>query len=179
MSKVCRICANPSWPEQVQSWVHEGVTDRAIARRLSIGKSLVTRHPVNHIIKPLAHTLAIAERGAAVQRQRHEIATTAAADAPTPAQFVEAFFGLKAQADKLQRIEDRLERVAVLAEESASPNAVAQMAAQQLRSVEVGNRLAGIGGYGTARANNSAQLRPIVATATPARSNYCRQDDIG
>ena len=73
---------------------------------------------------------------------------------PRPHQFVEAFFGLKAQAEKLQRIEDRLERVAVLAEESASPNAVAQVAAQQLRSVEVGARVAGVGGYGTARATD-------------------------
>jgi hypothetical protein len=156
MSKVCRICANPGWPEKVQAWVNEGVADRVIARSLSIGKSLVTRHRVNHIIKPLEHTLAIAGRGASAHRQRQEIAAAATSDAPTPAQFVEAFFGLKAQAEKLQRIEHRLERVAVLAEESASPNAVAQVAAQQLRSVEVGAKVAGVGGYAPARAADQA-----------------------
>src|SRR5215469_5976964 len=38
----------------------------------------------------------------------------------------QAFFGLKAQAEKLQRIEDRLERMASLAEQHQSANGVAQ-----------------------------------------------------
>ncbi len=152
MSNPCRICSHPGWFEQAGVWASEGLSDREVARRLGVDKSLVTRHRQRHVITPLKHRLAIAGKGDAPRRERQQLAAAAASDAPTPAQFVEAFFGLKAQAEKLQRIEDRLERVAVLAEESASPNAVAQVAAQQLRSVEVGARVAGVGGYATARA---------------------------
>ena len=78
-------------------------------------------------------------------------------DAPTPAQFVEAYFGLRAQAEKLQRIEDRLERMAALAEESKSLHGVAQVAAQQLRSVEIGAKVAGTGGYAAQKGGNDGQ----------------------
>ncbi len=46
----------------------------------------------------------------------------------------------------------------MLAGESASPNAVAQVAAQQLRSVEVGAKVAGLGGYAPARAADQATV---------------------
>jgi poly(3-hydroxybutyrate) depolymerase len=156
MPNPCRICTNPEWAEQTRIWVTAGVADREIGRRLGIDKSSVMRHRKNHVIAPLQHQLAIAGKGAAPRQAHALLAAAAASDAPIPAQFVEAFFGLKAQAEKLQRIEARLERVAVLAEESASPNAVAQVAAQQLRSVEVGARVAGVAGYGSGRATDQA-----------------------
>ncbi len=60
---------------------------------------------------------------------------------------VAAALGLAAQAAKLERIEQRLERVAVVAETAGSPAGVATIAAQQLRGVEVGSRLGGIPGF--------------------------------
>ncbi len=144
------------WADQAENWVREGIADREVARRLGVDKSLVTRHRQRHVIAPMQHQLAIAEKAAAPQRQRQRLAAAASADAPTPAEFVEAFFGLKAQAEKLQRIEDRLERMAALAEDNQSPNGVAQVAAQQLRGVEVGAKVAGVGGYAPARAADQA-----------------------
>jgi len=135
MANLCRICVNPAWTEKADRWAREGIADREVARRLGIDKSLVTRHRERHIIKPLRNQLAVASKGASLQRERKELAAAAASDAPSPAQFVEAFFGLKAQAEKLQRIEERLERMAELAEQGGSPNGVASLAAQQLRSV--------------------------------------------
>lgn len=150
MSNPCRICCKPGWSERADQWACEGVSDREVARRLGVNKSLVTRHRRRHFVAPMQHQLAITEKGATAQKQRERLAAAASVDALTPAEFVEAFFGLKAQAEKLQRIEDRLERMAALAEESQSPNGVAQVAAQQLRSVEVGAKVAGVGVYAPA-----------------------------
>jgi hypothetical protein len=151
MSNPCRICCDSKWSEQAGQWAREGVSDREVARKLGIDKSIVSRHRTRHVLAPMQHQLAIADKGATPRRHREDLAAAASADAPTPAEFVEAFFGLKAQAEKLQRIEDRLERMAALAEGNQSPNGVAQLAAQQLRSVEVGAKVAGVGGYGAQR----------------------------
>ena len=160
MTNPCRICANPEWLEKANTWAREGVSDREVARRLGLNKSLVTRHRQNHVIKPLQDQLAIAGKGAPAREKRRQLAAAAATDAPPPAQFVEAYFGLRAQAEKLQRIEERLERMAALAEETKSPHGVAQVAAQQLRSVEVGARVAGTGGYGAQKVStgNGAEV---------------------
>ena len=129
MARTCVICARSDWEAKASNWAHEGVSDREVARRLGCDKSSVTPHRTNHLIKPLQDQLAIVSKGVPSRQKRRELAAAAVADAPTPVQFVEAFFGLKAQAEKLQRIEDRLERMASLAEESRSPNGVAQIAA--------------------------------------------------
>ena len=127
MANPCRICANPAWTEKANNWVKEGVSDREVARRLGCDKSLVTRQRQNHFIKPLQDQLAIAAKGAAPEKQRQELAEAAAVDSPTPAQFVEAHFGLRAQAEKLQRIEERLRRMVAVAKESKSPLCVTQV----------------------------------------------------
>jgi hypothetical protein len=56
----------------------------------------------------------------------------------------------------LERIESRLERMAVTAEANQSAQGVAVLSAQQLRGVETGARLAGIGGFAPARAADQA-----------------------
>jgi hypothetical protein len=160
MPRPCLICSSELKTAKAAELMAAGLSDQAVANVLNeIDRSspamsymAVSRHRRLHIVKTAQERLAIVTKGNAARRDRTQVAAAAAADAPTPAQFVEAFFGLKAQAEKLQRIEDRLERMAALAEESQSPNGVAQVAAQQLRSVEVGAKVAGIGGYGTQRA---------------------------
>jgi hypothetical protein len=175
MPRPCLICSSKARLKKAAELIAAGCPDQAIANALNrlghrtrargaaeqtprpttslpMSYMAVSRHRRLHVLKVAQDQIALVGKGRAARLHRERLAAAGASDAPTPAQFVEAFFGLRAQAEKLTRIEDRLERVAVLAEESASPNAVAQVAAQQLRSVEVGAKVAGVGGYAPARA---------------------------
>jgi hypothetical protein len=129
-----------------------GATDQAIADKLGgMSRMAVARHRQNHVIKPAQDRLALISKGAGPRQERQQLAEAAAADAPSPQAFADAFLGLKAQAEKLAAIEARLERMQALAEAGKSLNAVAQLSAQQLRAVEVGAKLSGAGGYAPAR----------------------------
>jgi hypothetical protein len=151
MPRPCLVCTHPD-RNAIETLICTGASDYDVGRRFDLERVSIGRHRRLHLIKPAQDRLAILARDSAERQRRQELATTAAsADGPSPAEFVEAFFGLKAQAEKLQRIEDRLERMASLAEDNQSPNGVAQVAAQQLRSVEVGAKVAGVGGYGAQR----------------------------
>lgn len=154
MSNPCRICSDPSWSEQAGHWALNGVSDREVARRLGIDKSLVTRHRQRHVIAPLQHRLAIAGKGDVPRQEREELAAAASSSAPSTKAVVAAAIGLQAQVKKLEVIEGRLERMATVAEAGQSPTSVATLAAQQLRGVEVGSRLAGIGSYAPQRASD-------------------------
>jgi hypothetical protein len=140
----CQICANPKLAKKTDTWATQGMADREVARRLRLDKSAVNRHRLRHIVKPAQDRLALVARDRPARQERQQLAAAASSDAPSPQQFVEAFFSLKAQAEKLDRIEQRLERVAVVAETNGSASSVAQLSAQQLRSVEVGARLSGL-----------------------------------
>jgi hypothetical protein len=125
-----------------------GATDQAIADKLGgMSRMAVARHRQNHVIKPAQDRLALISKGAGPRQERQQLAEAAAADAPSPQAFADAFLGLKAQAEKLAVIEARLERMQAFAEAGKSSNAVAQLSAQQLRAVEVGAKLSGAGGY--------------------------------
>jgi hypothetical protein len=151
MPRPCLVCTHPD-RSMIEAMIDTGASDYEVGRQFDVERVSVGRHRRLHLIKPAQDRLAILARGSAERQQRRELAATASSsDTPTPSEFVEAFFGLKAQAEKLQRIDDRLERMASLAEQQESPNGVAQLAAQQLRSVEVGARVAGVGGYAAQR----------------------------
>jgi hypothetical protein len=91
------------------------------------------------------------------QRQRRTDQVTAI-EQGDPVAIASAMLGIAAQAAKLERIESRLERMAAAAEAGRSPTGVATLAAQQLRGVEVGSRLAGVGGYAPSRTANQAPV---------------------
>jgi hypothetical protein len=160
MPRPCLICSDHQKLTKAAELIVAGNSDQAVANALNaltpdiapMSLMAVSRHRRLHIMKPVQDRLTVVSKGAAPRRERQQLALAAASGAPTPQQFVDAFFGLKAQGEKLQRIEDRLERMATLAEDSKSPGSVATVAAQQLRSVETGARLAGVGGYVPARA---------------------------
>jgi hypothetical protein len=147
MPRTCSICCDTKKQRIAAEMLAEGATDQAVAAQIGVNRMAVARHRHNHVIKPAQDRLAIVSKGAAPRQERQQLAAAAASDAPSPKDYAEAFFGLKAQAEKLSRIEERLERMAALAEAGTSANTVAQLAAQQLRGVEVGARLAGAGGY--------------------------------
>ena len=147
MARPCSICCCENKRQTAADLIASGATDQVIADHLGVGRMAVQRHRINHIIKPTQDRLAIVAKGAPARQERQQIAAAAAAGAPSPQQVVDALLGLQAQAAKLQGIEDRLERMAAVAETNNSTNGVAQLAAQQLRGVEVGAKLAGVGSY--------------------------------
>ncbi len=134
-----------------------GATDQAIADKLGgMSRMAVARHRQNHVIKPAQDRLALISKGAGPRQERQQLAEAAAADAPSPQAFADAFLGLKAQAEKLTAIEARLERMQAVAEAGKSPSAVAQLSAQQLRAIEVGAKLSGAGGYAPAKSADAS-----------------------
>ena len=155
MPRPCLICSDNAKLAKAAEMIAAGSSDQAVATALNaltpgapaMSLMAVNRHRRLHIMKAAQDRLAIVAKGATQRQERQELATAVASGAPTPQQFVDAYFGLKAQAEKLQGIEDRLERMATLAEGNKSPTTVATVAAQQIRSVETGARLAGVGGY--------------------------------
>lgn len=153
MAQPCLICSNSEKTKLAAELISAGLSDTAVAARLGgTSRAGVQRHRTNHIIKPAEQQLAIIGKGTALRQDRQQLAQAAAADALAPQAIVDALLGIKAQAEKLGAIEARLERMATLAEAGKSAGGVAQLAAQQLRSVEVGAKLAGVGGYAPGRA---------------------------
>ena len=158
----CLICSNNAKMAKAAELILAGSSDQSVANTLSamtpnlppLSEMAVSRHRRNHILKVAQDRLAIASKGAAPREERKQIAKAAAADTPTVQEFVDAFFGLKAQAEKLQRIEDRLERMAALAESNESATGVAALAGNQLRAVETGAKLVGTGGFATPKMAN-------------------------
>jgi hypothetical protein len=144
MPNRCRICCDPKLSAQAQMWALAGVADREVGRRLGLDKSLVNRHRIKHILEPLQHQLALAGRGAEPQRQREKLAAAVVAGEPSTQDLVEAVLGLRSQMAKMSAIEQRLERMAAVAENQGAATVVAALAGQQLRGVEVGARLASL-----------------------------------
>ena len=64
---------------------------------------------------PPQDRLAILAKDADARRERQQLAAAASAEMPSAADFVDAYFGLRSQVEKLERIEQRLERMAVAA----------------------------------------------------------------
>jgi hypothetical protein len=98
------------------------------------------------MLAPTRHRTALLAKDREARRERKELAAAAASDAPSTAALVEATLGLGAQIGKLNSIEERLERMAAAAEASQSTQGVAVLSGQQLRGIETGAKLAGVGG---------------------------------
>jgi len=118
----------------------------------------VFRHRRAHVLTPAQHRSAVIQKDREARQKRQERATAASSNAPDTQTLVESVLGLRAQTEKLAAIEQRLERMSALAEAGASAQGVAQLTAQSLRSIEVGSRLAGVGGY--APGTDSGQTEP-------------------
>lgn len=108
----------------------------------------VGRHRRAHLVAPLRAAVAALDRGREIGQQR---ADQSAAIAQADPLAIAAALSLPRQVEKLVAIETRLERMAAVAEAGQSPASVATLSAQQLRGVEVGSRLAGVGSYAPQR----------------------------
>jgi hypothetical protein len=146
MSRPCLVCCHPQ-RGAIETLLSAGTSDRKVARQFNIERVSLGRHRRHHILKPAQDRVAILAKDTEERRQRRELSQAAAADTPSTAALLEATLGLRRQVEKLCAIEARLERVAGAAEAAGSPTGVATIAGQQLRSVEVGSRLAGLPGF--------------------------------
>jgi hypothetical protein len=149
MPRVCKICAYPD-QEAVKAAFASDATDRQLAQRFGVSHMAIGRHRRAHIVGPLKAAVAALDKGRA-ERQRRE-QQLAAIEQGDPVAIALAAFAMPQQLGKVTQVEQRLTRMADAAEAAGSAAAVAQLAGQQLRSVEVGSRLVGAGGYGAPRA---------------------------
>jgi hypothetical protein len=163
MAYPCRICTSPHRAAIDAAMSEPGISDCEISRQFGIPQSSVQRHRTRHVIKPMQDKLAIIARDTAEQRQRQELAREASSNDPSIAAQIEARLGMKAQMAKLDRIEARLERMAEASEQAGSPIGVSQVSSQQLRAIETGAKLGGIGGYKPVSAIPQGAERNVVS----------------
>ena len=129
MPRHCLICSSDGKASKTAELISQGLSDQAVANALNalspeqppMSLTAVSRHRRAHILKVAQDRLNIVSKGSQARWEREQLAITAKSDPPTPRPFVDAFFGLRAQGEKLQRIEDRLDSMASMAEESRSP----------------------------------------------------------
>jgi hypothetical protein len=140
MANICKLCARPD-QDVVRAAFASGATDRELAQQFGVSHMAIGRHRRAHIVGPLKAAVAALDKGRTELEQRTQ--QLAAIEQGDPVAVVAAMFGAAAQARKLQRVEERLERVAAKAETDEAPQHVATLSAQQLRSIETGARLAG------------------------------------
>jgi len=141
------ICSNSSRTEKAAELFANGLSDQAVANALNamapgqppMSEMAVSRHRRAHILKPTQDRLALLGKDREARRERQELTAAAASDTPSTEALIEATLRLRAQTEKLGAIEQRLTRMSDAAEASSSASGVAQLSAQSLRAVEVGN----------------------------------------
>jgi hypothetical protein len=165
MPRPCVVCSRAD-RQEIDALIGTGASDYEVARQFGIERVSVGRHRRQHVIKPAQDRLAILTKDADARRERQELAAAAGSNTPSTQALVEATLGLRRQVEKLSAVEERLERMATLAEGAGSSGGVAQLAAQQFRGIETGARLAGIGGFVSASQSvgqpNTAPVFSIV-----------------
>jgi hypothetical protein len=149
MPRPCIVCCRTD-RSSIDALIATGASDYEVGRQFSIERVSVGRHRRQHVIKPAQDRLALLAKDSAARRERQELAAAVASDSPSTQALIEATLGLRAQMAKLTSIEQRLERMATLAEGAGSSGGVAQLAAQQFRGIETGAKLAGVGGFAPA-----------------------------
>jgi hypothetical protein len=146
MAQLCKICVNGA-REAIDQLICSGVSDAQIGRRFGLLRVCVLRHRKNHLIPANQHRTAILEKERKAREERQQLAAAAAADTPSIEVLIEQNLSMRAQIASLSEVKADLRHGATIAREAGSPAAIAQVAGQQLRHVEVSSRLGGTGGY--------------------------------
>jgi hypothetical protein len=144
VANICKVCRLPD-QNVVRAAFASGASDRQLAQRFGVSHAAIGRHRRAHILAPLKIAVATLDKGHTAHQQREQ--QLAAIEQGDQVAIALATFGMPQQLDKVSKVEQRLERMAAAAETASSSTGVAQLSAQQLRSVEVGSKLAGTGGY--------------------------------
>jgi hypothetical protein len=154
------VCSHTN-RQAIEGMLSDGLPDPEVARRFGIERVSIGRHRRHHLLPVVRDRAALLAKDAPARVEREQLAAAAASDTPPVQALVEATLGMRRQMEKLDAIEQRLERMAAAAETASSSAGVAQLSAQQLRSVEVGSRLAGTGGY-----KSPSVVSPMAEKAT-------------
>jgi hypothetical protein len=177
MGRPCTICESIDNTRLAAEMIAAGASDQAIADRIGgVHRMAVNRHRRSHVMVPAS---ALAQVAAQAEPATHDAprpaafpegapalpvasASLVAPTATAPQDIVNAALGAPRQAEKLVRIENRLERMATLAEQNGSPGQVAAIATAQLRAVETGAKLAGVGGFAPQKADGGGN-QPVFS----------------
>ena len=161
MGQPCKICLSSDTARVVVTLLAEGLSDQAISDRLGggIGRMSVQRHRKAHIEGPARAVVAMANKGADAAAQRAQV--IAAAQVGDPA----AFLALATIVADLKRAQDRLERMAGVAEQSGQGMTVATLMGQQLRAAELRAKMGGVFGSGAA-AGSGVVTAPFRSSST-------------
>jgi hypothetical protein len=174
MAQRCSVCTNPN-RQAIETAICTGITDEAVARQFGIQRVSVGRHRRNHIIRAAHDRLAILTRDAPLREERQLLAAAASADEAPIDEVVKASLGTRALLKKLNNIENRLERVADLAEQAGSPTGVAVLAGQQIRSLEFGAKLGGHPNFRPPTAIPQHSDRPVVSIEMVFKNSGTRE----
>jgi hypothetical protein len=150
MGRPCNICRHRQ-RQAIEEMILAGASDYTVSRQFNLERTGVLRHRREHVIKPAQDRLTLISKGTAEQKEREQLARAAAADTPSTEAIVEANLGMRAHAQLIADIRDCLRQARGQAADNGSPTGVATVVAQELRSIEVGSRLAGTGGYANTR----------------------------
>lgn len=143
MPRPCEICKDPQKLKIANQMVAAGETDAAIVARLGVGRMAINRHRRNHVEGPARAVAAVAAKGRSEREQREQVLARAEAGTLDPADYL----SLAAIVSDLRQTGERLERVAAAAEQDGQRLAVASLAAQQHRGIELRGRLGGHAGF--------------------------------
>jgi hypothetical protein len=175
MAQHCRICGHPD-RKLIDDLLSSGTPDLRIAKLYGIEAVSVGRHRRNHLLAPkivaaLDHRLAQQQQKQQSPRQRRRQGkeqrqiqqSLEAFDRGDPQALALASLSMTAQATKLHKLEQQLELATEMAVETGAIAALSNLAAAQLRAVEVGSRLAMTGGYKPVSAIPQAADRNVVS----------------
>jgi hypothetical protein len=142
MPKPCTLCFHPD-QAAVQGAFGDGLSDRRIAKMFHLSHVQVGYHRRRHLLKLTTAPRVPSDNGAAKrQQQKAQLADAQDAIATTRARF-----SLEAQLDKVESTEAMLDNMGHAAIKSGSFGVAIQIADKKLKAVEVGSKLAQVGGY--------------------------------
>jgi hypothetical protein len=149
----CKICASAANIKLAAEMIAAGAPDQAIADAIgTVSRVSVHRHRTNHVVRPAKAIAAAAAKGQDVRVARENLVTSAE-NGDAAAQFL----GLAEITKDLRETQQRLQRVAAMAEGHGQPNAVAALAGQELRAAEVRAKLGSVGAYAPPKTVPTAQ----------------------
>jgi hypothetical protein len=150
MPRACTLCAYRD-QAAVRAAFAAGLSDRAIGRQFGLTHPAVAHHRREHMLKPLTAAVAALDKGVAQRQQRKEQLAAISEGDPTAIAAAIAAFSASRQLGKITAAEARLSRLADKAEASGAVATATQVVGQQLKSVEIGSRIAQTGGYAPPR----------------------------